>query len=74
MHFYREGNGRGQQGLSRVSMRAYNKVVKWKNHVFRGSSQPCSQKHVLSEGTRENTKDVQIYINLFGQCITRCSE
>ena len=72
MH-YREGNARGQ-GLSRVNMRA--KVVKWNNHVFRGSSQPCSQKHVLSEGTREKTKDTQIFIsgNLFGQCITRCSE
>ena len=72
MH-YREGNARGQ-GLSRVKMRA---VVKWKNHVFRGSSKPCSFKHVLSEETRENTKDTtQIYIpaNLFDQCITRCLE
>ena len=73
MH-YREGNARGQ-GLSRVNMRA--KVVKWKNHVFRGSFRLCSHKHVLSEGTRENTKDTQIYISsyLFDQCIlTRCSE
>lgn len=72
MH-YREGNARGQ-GLSRVKMRA---VVKWKNHVFRGSSKPCSFKHVLSEETREDTKDTtQTYIsaNLFDQCITRCLE
>jgi hypothetical protein len=71
MH-YREGNACGQ-GLSRVKMRA---VVKWKNHVFRGSSKPCSFKHVLSEETREDTKDTQIYIpaNLFDQCIARCLE
>jgi len=47
-------------------------VVKWKNHVFRGSSEPCSQKHVLSEGTRENRKDIYISNNLFEQCIPRC--
>ena len=71
MH-YREGNARGQ-GLSRVNMRA---VVKWKNHVFRGSSQSCSHKHVVLEETREDTKDKQIYssANLFDQYITRCLE
>ena len=67
MH-YREGNAR----RSRVTMRA--KVVKWKNHVFRGSFEACSQKHVLSEETRENTKDIYISNNLFDQCITRCLE
>ena len=71
MH-YREGNARGQ-GLSRVNMRA---VVKWKNHVFRGSSQLCSHKHVVLEETREDTKDKQIYssVNLFDLHITRCLE
>jgi len=68
MH-YREGNARRPRV---TNMRA--KVVKWKNHVFRGTSEPCSQNHVLSEETRENTKEIYISNNLFEQCFTGCLE
>ena len=72
MH-YREGNAQGHPP-SRVNMRV---VVKWDNHVFCRTSRGCSRKHVVSEETRENTKDKKfsnITGNLLDQCITSCSE
>ena len=72
MH-YREGNAL-RQVPSWVNMRV---VVKWDNHVFCRTSRGCSRKHVVSEETRENTKDKQ-FSNITGnfrdQCITSCSE
>ena len=68
----REGNA---LGLSRrvTTVRA---MVKWNNHVFCETSQPCSYRHVLSEETRENIKDERISFSgdFFDKYITRCWE